>query len=422
MWSLLQRARLDLWAPAPEGADASTRLWILRHGGPGPRIRALRACVAAEDVDAAGPPALSTGALLGLLSDPVPGMRRTAAWALGWRGEVSGLHAVWHAARRERCDTTRLAMAVAATRLGAEPSRAWALLDHAARRRLATYYGARSLAEAAGAGPDVMARRWFRALDPEADHQADPASVRPVDPRSLRQRLIARLEQDPEDRFRLLDLAALQHPADHERVAARKWVSGRRESHVVCEALGENGDPRAIGLLSQVLRAMDVDPGHGFAGRRAASIALGRIGDPTVGGLLAKALVDEAHDHEGRPGAGLGIQFPVRAVMLAALGEAGCVEHAALLTGYLSDASGSALGGFYLPAMDALWKLDPPSVLEGALTGPALPAANALGVLAGLGRLAVVKAHLRDHRPEVARAARLALDLAQGGEKAPAGS
>lgn len=420
MMSTLRRALLDRRAPAPEQADAGALSRLLGRGSPDLRIRAVRA--GARDATGTDGPLLEVGTLVGLLSDPVPGVRRSAAWALGWRGASEALDPVWSAARRERNDTARLAMAVAATRLGAEPARAWDLLDQAARRRLATFYGPRQVAEAAGAGPDVMARRWFRVTDPDADHQGDPARVRPVDPRALREGLIASLERDPEDRSRLLDLAALQHPDDHDRIAARKWVSGRRESHVVCEALGENGDPRAIALLTKVLRAMDVDPGHGFAGRRAASIALGRIGDPTVGGVLAKALVDEAHDHEGRPGAGLGIQFPVRSVMISALGEAGCVAQARVVAGYLPDASGSALGGFYLPAMDALWKLGVDSVLHEALRADPLSAANAVGVLAGLGHLEPVQALLQDPRAEVAAAAKHALELAQGGEKAPAGS
>lgn len=415
--ALVAQALVDRLLPVPERAGRAELLRILARGGPGLRIRAVRAGgVSGGSGPADAEAALDAGLLVALLADPVPGVRRSAAWALGWRGEVSALEVLWQAARRERTDAVRLAMAIAATRLGAEPQRAWSLLEAAAQRSFASGYGLRPVAVAAGNGPDLIARRWFRTLNPAADHHGEPGQVRPVDPRLLRQELTARLDQDPEDRFRLLELAAQQHPADHERIAARKWVSGRRESHVICEALGENGDPRAVDLLTRVLRAMDVDPGHGFAGRRAASIALGRIGDPSVGGVLARALVDEALDHEGRPGAGLGIQFPVRTVMIQALGEAGCVDQARVVASYLGNSSGSALGGFYLPAMDALWKLDDASAAIAVLGADPLAAANAVGVLAAMGQWARVREQLSDPRPDVARAARQALASAPVGE------
>ena len=171
-----------------------------------------------------------------------------------------------------------------------------------------------------------------------------------------------------------------------------------------------HGDPRAVPALRATLRAIDVDPGQGFAGRRLSGEALGRIGDPGAGPLLARALEDEALDYEGRPGAGLGVQFPVRSVLLVALGEAGARAQAGLLAGYLSNTHGSALGGFYLPAMDALWKIgEIPPLLALLRSDEELVVANAAGVLGALGERAPLADLLRDPRPRVAAAARYAL-------------
>lgn len=404
----LRRALVDGLLPLPEDATGAGLLRILQRGSAPARIRALRAAGARSG-------GLSMVLLSALLRDPVPGVRRAAAWSLGRQGAEPELRALWEAARVERCDSVRLAMVVAAVRLGAEVPRAWALLEQAAARRFACYYGPRRVAEACGAGPDLMARRWWRALAPEADHHGNPAGLRPVPTEQVRSRLRARLLADAEDRAAVMDLAAQQHPDDLDLIMGRKWVSGRRESHAICEALGEHGDPRAQATLVAVLRAMDVDPGHGFAGRRAAGTALGRLGDPGVGRILAQAMVDEALDHEGRPGAGLGIQFPVRTVLITALGEAGCVDLAPLLADYLANTHGSAFGGFYLPAMDALWKLGRTEPLQARLGGPELAAANALGVLGALGAVETLQSRLHDPRPRVAQAARDGLDLWEQG-------
>jgi len=65
----------------------------------------------------------------------------------------------------------------------------------------------------------------------------------------------------------------------------------------------------------------------------------------------------ERIDHEGRPGAGLGIQFPVRTTIVWALGEIQEKRAIPKLIELLVDDSGSALGGLYLSAMDALIKI-----------------------------------------------------------------
>jgi HEAT repeat protein len=216
---------------------------------------------------------------------------------------------------------------------------------------------------------------------------------------------------DPEDRQTLLDLAVFEHPDDFDLLRAAIGSQGRRMRHTAATALGLGGDPRGYDLLLPVLVAIDVDPAHGFTGRATAATALGWLGLPRAGRVLVRAMRDEALDHEGRPGAGLGIQRPVRASMLAALGEIGAPEWADLIAGYLGNTSGSAHGGFYLQAMDALIKLGAGDVARAYLSGPEVVAANALGVLAGLGQSDLVATFRSDPRPVVAAVAAAALEV-----------
>jgi HEAT repeat protein len=97
----------------------------------------------------------------------------------------------------------------------------------------------------------------------------------------------------------------------------------------------------------------------------------------------------EAIDHEGRPGAGLGIQFPVRTTLIWAVGELQDKRAVSVLLPFLNDDAGSPTGGFYLAAMDALWKLGPTAVPElrrAASTGDATVACNARHLLSELER------------------------------------
>ena len=130
----------------------------------------------------------------------------------------------------------------------------------------------------------------------------------------------------------------------------------------LCKAMGLHGSPLFAGRLVDCLRSMSVDPGHGFALRMESAIALGRLGFSLNRTVLVQALENEALDFEGRPGAGLGVQHSVRSHILAALGELQAAPN--VLCQYLGNTHGSADGGFYLPAMDALWKVGHASLLE----------------------------------------------------------
>ena len=175
-----------------------------------------------------------------------------------------------------------------------------------------------------------------------------------------------------------------------EALATQLKTAGRREQHAIFAALGMTGDPRALPILIGALRATDVDPGRGFTQRRLAATAIGRIGVRRATPVLLRALSDEALDFEGRPGAGMGIQYPVRTNLLWALGEIADPAAIPTLIGYLGNTSGSAFGGFYLAAMDALWKLGAqaataPALHEAVRSAPDTAAAHALGVLVALG-------------------------------------
>ena len=206
-----------------------------------------------------------------------------------------------------------------------------------------------------------------------------------LDPRAVAR---TRLLDDAALPSRWLRLAALHHPDDFEVLRSARAAAGRRGEHVVLEALGVHGDPRAFAVLKEALHARDVDPGRGFIQRRLAADGLGRLGLAAAVPVLRRALGDEQADFEGRPGAGLGIQYPVRANLLWALGELDSADAVGDLIASLGDTSGTAFGGLYLPAMDALVRLgalaqEPLRRCEAAGIEPA--ATNARGVLTMLG-------------------------------------
>jgi len=211
-----------------------------------------------------------------------------------------------------------------------------------------------------------------------------------ADRRTLRAQLRARLAAGDLEAATLL--AELRHPEDVGVLVAARVEAGRRGDHVLLDALGRHGDPAAFAVLRAALQARDVDPGRGFVQRRLAADGLGRLGLGAGVPLLRRALHDERADFEGRPGAGLGVQYPVRANLLWALGEVGGAAAAPPLVDALGDTSGSAFGGFYLPAMDALVRVGPaavPAVARCARRGGGDAAENAArllrGPLAGLG-------------------------------------
>lgn len=303
-----------------------------------------------------------------------PSVRRATAAALGHRGE--GRYPLERALERERTEEGILSLCVALARLGSPQEPLEARLDSFHRRRLPTWSGWKEPAAAARREPPLERFRQAMGELPRTE---------------LRAQRLAALEQTTEgkeERQLLLDLASLQHPEDYERLIQRFRSAGRREEHSLHISLGICGDPQGAFLLREVLFATDVDPGRGFAQRRLCAIALGRLGLEISGAWLLKALDIEARDFEGRPGAGLGIQYPVRTDLLEALGELQVPSAIPVLVRHLGDTHGSAFGGFYLAAMDALCRFGQaavPALTEHVRVAPDLEAANALGVLAMLG-------------------------------------
>ncbi len=375
----------------PERAGHHQLGRILRRGSPSLRIRAARAIATSAD----------PGPLADLLQDPVPGVRRAAARGVGWRGARADLQATLDALAAERTDTVRAALAAAAVRCGADLDDIEQRVHSAAERRLGTWYGPRCPGRVTGSGgAEATAAMWLEL----GRHSAGA-------PRT-RDELLARWRQvadDPHAADARRDLARI---ATHAGDELRGWLDdhwsalGRYGEHAFIEALGWHGDPRHTSRLVALLRAMDTDPGRAFHHRHLAATALGRLGDPSTSGELLAALEREALEFEGRPGAGLGIQFPVRNTLLWALGEVGDPAAAPVLTRYLENTSGSATGGFHLPAMAALVKLGEPAVhhVEPMLAGSEVLAANAAGVLGGIGGAAGARAR-RDPRPRVRTAA-----------------
>lgn len=289
-------------------------------------------------------------------TDPSPGVRRAAAWGLGLCGVVPVL--------MDNTEESALAVAIAEARVSGAAAPLDAL-DRLDRRVLQTISGPRSPV-ATPQRPALRDRAWL-ALGVDGQ-------ILPID--------ALRIRTDPEG------LAAVGHPADVPGILARLQTAGRRGEHALFLALGLSGDPRALSPLHAALTAIDVDPGRGFTQRRLAAIGLGRLGFRGATRWLLRALEVEARDFEGRPGAGLGIQYPVRADVLWALGELADPAAIPALIAHISDRQGSAFGGFYLPAMDALRKIGAPAIpaLERAAASPAEDtAAHAVSVLGAMG-------------------------------------
>jgi HEAT repeat protein len=284
-----------------------------------------------------------------------------------------------------------------------------------------TARGWRSPEAAVGFGERALQRELVQVLCPRAaaTDPVDWGALIPEPRASIRSRLRRILEEDATSergRQAIEELAAQGHPDDLALLMQVRTQSGRRTDHVVLIGLGRLGDPRALPTLERDLDRMDIDPGRAFAWRRLIALAMGRMGVRDRAPRLLRALEVEATYYEGRPGAGLGIQFPVRSNLLWGLGELQAPRAARTLVGYLANLHGSALGGFYLPAMGALIKLGAPAVP--ALTRAAredgeIAALNAVGALEAIGA--------RQALEEVARgdgaSARSAADALRGAER-----
>ncbi len=302
-------------------------------------------------------------------ADPVPALRhpaahvrRSAAWAIGERGESGALPRLRAALAREGTANGQLALAVAAARCGDD-------------------------ADVLRAG--LMTRESWRLATPEG--WRTPHAVVPLDLVARFDAAIAHRQADEADtRAGLLARAARGVPADRDRFVAMARGGARREGHLGLQALGLHADPRSVDVVRAALDAVDVDPGRGLVWRRLAAAALGRIGDPRALPWLLDALHAERRDHEGRPGAGMGVQAPVRGEMLLALGELGDARAQPVLLGFLGDDAGSAAGGLHLPACAGLRAFGPGVVpaLRARLDDPGTPeavAARSAGMLHALG-------------------------------------
>ncbi len=350
-------------------------------------MRALRR-LALIDLDA-GP------VLLGALGDRRAAVRRAAAFGLSalpprpaW---CAPLEQAW---RAESTEEGRIRLGLALARHGGPVSvlREGLAADHS--RVLQTCGGPRQPTAALDQASPVL--RFDLAW---GDGEA-------LD--SLRARRLGQIDGDDARAAQAIwALAVLGHPDDLPVLRRLFSEAGRRGEHGLLIALGLHGDPRHQETLVEALESTRVDPGRGFAWRRLAATGLGQLGLVSAGRVLSRALTQEALEFEGRPGAGLGIQYPVRTNLLVALGEVGDLRAAPLLVGYLGNTHGSALGGFYLPAAEALLRLGPaaiPEVEAGLRGAPELLVANGVGVLGALGR--DVAGWINDPRPQVADVAR----------------
>ena len=286
----------------------------------------------------------------------VPAARRVGSLGLGRLGKEEDQGRLWDRLQEERVDAVRLALAVAWVRCGGKMD---AALECLSLRR------APGLSEK----PKVWVDEARGVLE------SDPADLRD------------RLDLDPGGgREVLLQLCAHQWPEDAKRIQRVRQAAGRRGEHACLEATGRLGSPMGRSVLVDGLDEMHVDPGRGIAHRRASAEALGRLGLPEGLRPLKRALFAEV-TALGAPGAGMGVQYPVRDTVLRALGELQDRRTIPLFLDWLGAEAESPLGGLHLPAMEGLWKLGERAVpaLEAAASKAFGPAArNAQAVLSAI--------------------------------------
>ena len=308
--------------------------------------------------------------LVAHLAHPVPGVRCQAARSIHF---AEAREALANALVKERCTSVLVQLASAWIRCGGTQSEALERLTAHGQRVLETHNGRRDVGGALEGGPERLL-----ALLPN-----------PQEPLTELRELLENEPHTEEGRRALSLLSKHGLREDCKRIQNLKTSGGRRTEHQRIIAMGQHGDPQFLNELCGFLSEMHVDPGRGFAHRRTAATALGRLGLHEAFRPLNRALRMEAIDHEGRPGAGLGIQFPVRTTLIWAVGELQDKRAVSVLVPFLNDDAGSPTGGFYLAAMDALWKLGPTAVPElrrAASTGEPTVACNARHLLSELER------------------------------------
>jgi len=281
----------------------------------------------------------------------VPAARRVGSLGLGRLGRGEDKAQLWDRLQEERVEAVRLALAVAWVRCGGKTKGALDLLS-------------------LRVGPGLAAKptMW-------ADELRD---VLETDPGDLRDRL----DSDPGGgREVLLQLCGHQWPEDVGRIHRVWQAAGRRGEHACLEATGRLGCPSGRSSLVDGLDEMHVDPGRGLAHRRISAEALGRLGLPEGFRPLKRALFAEGATL-GEPGAGLGVQFPVRETVLCALGELQDRRAIPLFLGWLGGEVERPQDELRLPAMTGLWKLGEAAVpaLEATSrkSGPAARSARAV--------------------------------------------
>jgi hypothetical protein len=309
-----------------------------RYGPPGLKIRVSQVVADQGDVQWCVKQA----------SHPVPGVRRAAARGIGWARAVSGLPILRQRLRQEAMDTVRIAVGGALLRLGEDQELVEAGVLNGPATRMWTAYGEKN------------ANRAIAQHEAHMRHQLHQeglrieASSRDEDKASFALWLNEKLPAGEVDALEAWAALGIANFIEH---VEGKHPAGRRAQHRLLSLRGVHGCPSHRKRLRNALESLSDDPGLGFARRRIAAAALGLLGNPNALPTLIAAADRELRDFEGRPGSGLGVQFPVRNTLIWAIGEIGNPAAGPYLAEFLDDIDGTATGGLYLPAMSALAKL-----------------------------------------------------------------
>jgi HEAT repeat protein len=353
----------DLFRRPASGLGEQARIRLMRFGTPSQRLDVVRAW-ANEGIP---------HHLLRALEDDSPGIRRTAARGLGWCGEAKHVPILQDVFTSERTDTVRVAICGALIRCGVPWETQFEQLRVVSAQTVQTVRGARCPGRVTHHGPKELELELCYEV---GRIKPGPAMTRsevlrhlgPVESLNINSKQFAEL---------LFPLAAQQSESFDTWLLQVEKRAQRTARYAMITAMGLNGSPAFVKWLQGTLTTNVVSPAVGFRQRTISAIALGGIGLKTSVPVLLRAYETEKRDYEGTPGSGLGIQLPVRAFIIWALGELGDARALPVLTSLLDNKEGSALSGFDLPAMGAILKIGSPALESLQALRPTEPTAVA---------------------------------------------
>jgi HEAT repeat protein len=340
----------DLFRRPASGLGEQARMRLMRFGTPSQRVDVVRAW--ANDG--------ASHHLLRALQDRSPAIRRAAARGLGWHGDEGHIDVLQDGFAKERTDTVRVALCGALIRCGVPWEVQFEALRSVSAETIETVRGPRCPGKVTHHGPKEQELELCYEIGrvkpgPSMTRAEVLEHIGPAEKLNVNSKQFAAL---------LFPLASQQPPGFETWLLQVEKDAQRTARYAMITAMGFNGSPAFVKWLHGALTTNVVSPAVGFRQRTISAIALGAVGLKTSTPILLRGYETEKRDYEGTPGSGLGIQLPVRAFIVWALGELSDVRALPTLVLLLDNEEGNALSGFDLPAMGAISKMGLPALSD----------------------------------------------------------